>query len=111
MVVHQIIVANAGIMGLAPFRLGPRIRPDDGQIEVVAMRGRTRWQLLSSGLGMALGNYNAPGLHYLSARGEIVVETGEQCLIKGDGEVIGHTPVKLKVVPGAVRVILPQRGR
>jgi diacylglycerol kinase (ATP) len=109
--VHQVIIANAGILGLTPFRLGPRIRPDDGKIEVIAMRGRTRRELMSSGLGMAMGNYSARGLHYFDAWDEIALETGESCLIRGDGELIGQTPLHLKVVPGAVKVILPGPGR
>jgi diacylglycerol kinase family enzyme len=109
--VHQVIVANAGILGLAPFRLGPRIRPDDGKIKVVVMTGRTRKELMSTGLEMALGNYSARGLHYFDARNEIILESEEPCMIKGDGELVGQTPMHLKIVPGAVKVILPGRYR
>ncbi len=36
----QVIVANAGVLGLNPFRLGRGIRPDDGRLDVFVMEGR-----------------------------------------------------------------------
>ena len=105
--VNQLIVANAGILGTAPLRLGPGIRPDDGRVEVVAMRGRGRLDLLGSGMDMVLGNYQAPSLRYFVARREIVLETSPITVIKADGEYIGQTPLTLRVRPGAVKVIVP----
>lgn len=107
--VNQLIIANAGILGMAPLRLGPGIRPDDGRVEVVAMRGRGRLDLLGSGMDMVLGNYRAPSLKYFVARKEIVLETTPITVIKADGEYIGQTPLTLRVRPGAVKVIVPAR--
>jgi diacylglycerol kinase family enzyme len=92
---------------MAPLRLGPGIRPDDGRVEVVAMRGRGRLDLLGSGMDMVLGNYQAPSLKYFVARKEIVLETTPITVIKADGEYIGRTPLTLRVRPGAVKVIVP----
>lgn len=107
--VNQLVVANAGIMGTAPLRLGPGIRPDDGKVEVVAMRGRGRLDYIGSGMDIAMGNFRGPGLRYFDARREVVLETDPPTVIKADGEYVGRTPVVLRVRPGAVRVIAPAR--
>ncbi|MBI0583868.1 MAG: hypothetical protein ISF22_06525 [Methanomassiliicoccus sp.] len=107
--VNQLFITNAGILGTDPLRLGRGIRPDDGKIEVIAMRGRTRMEYIESGLDMMLGNFGGPGLRYFDARKEIVLTTEPETVIKADGEFIGNTPLKLKVLPGAVRVIAPGR--
>lgn len=107
--VNQLIVANAGILGIEPLRLGPGIRPDDGKVEVVVMQGRGRLDYLGSGMDMVFGNYMGPGLRYFDARCEVVLETEPPTAIKADGEFIGLTPLTLHVRPGAVKVIGPAR--
>jgi len=107
--VNQLIVANAGILGIAPLRLGPGIRPDDGKVEVVALQGRGRLDYIGSGMDMVFGNYLGPGLRYFDARREVVLETEPRTVIKADGEFIGQTPLTLRVRPGAVKVIAPAR--
>ncbi|MDW5564182.1 MAG: diacylglycerol kinase family protein [Methanomassiliicoccus sp.] len=109
--VNQLVIANAGILGTEPLRLGPGIRPDDGKVEVVAMRGRGRLDYLSSGMSMVLGNFQDPGLRYYEVRHEVVLETRPRTAIKADGEYIGETPLTLRVRPGAVKVITPTRPR
>jgi diacylglycerol kinase family enzyme len=106
---NQVIVANAGILGTEPLRLGPGIRPDDGKVEVVIMRGKGRLDYIGSGVDLVLGNYRGPGLEYFNARREVVLETEPATIIKADGEFIGHTPLTLRVRPAAVKVIVPSR--
>jgi diacylglycerol kinase family enzyme len=108
--VNQLIIANAGILGTAPLRLGPGIRPDDGKVEVVAMRGKGRLDYLGSGVDMVIGNYRGPGLRYFDARREVILETEPPTVIKADGEFIGRTPLTIRVRPGAVKVIAPARA-
>lgn len=108
--VNQLVIANAGILGAAPLRLGPGIRPDDGKVEVVALSGRGRLDLIGSGMDMALGNYRGPGLRYFDARREVILDTEPRTVIKADGEFVGWTPLTVHVRPGAVRVIAPAAG-
>jgi diacylglycerol kinase family enzyme len=105
--VNQLVIANAGILGTSPLRLGPGIRPDDGKVEVVAMRGKGRLDYLGSGMDMVFGNYQGHGLRYFDARREVVLETEPSTVIKADGEFIGKTPLTVRVRPGAVKVIVP----
>ena len=107
---NQVGIANAGILGLYPFRLGRGIHMDDGKVEVIAMRGRGRLRFLNSGFDLMLGNYErSRGLRYYDARSEIFLDTDPSSIIKADGEIVGRTPLHLKVMPGAVRVLVPAR--
>ncbi len=108
---NQVMIANAGIFGLEPLRLGPNIRLDDGKVEVIAMRGRTRLEFLDSGLDLMFGNYKkSRGLRYFDAHREIVLKSEPPTVIKADGEFVGRTPLNLRIVPGAVKVIAPYRS-
>lgn len=108
---NQVMIANAGIMGLDPFRLGPDIRLDDGKVDIIAMHGRTRLEFLNSGLDLMLGNYKGShGLRYFHARHDIYLDTEPPSIIKADGEFIGRTPLSLRVLPGAVRVYAPYKA-
>jgi diacylglycerol kinase family enzyme len=39
---------------------------------------------------------------------EITIETDQSQPIQGDGEVWGNTPISIKVLPGAMRVLVPK---
>jgi diacylglycerol kinase family enzyme len=102
---NQVMIANAGILGLEPLRLGPNIRPDDGKVDIIAMHGRTRLEFLDSGLDLMFGNYRqSKGLRYFNAYREIFLESEPPTVIKADGEFVGRTPLSLKIMPGAVKV-------
>ncbi len=110
MLVNQLLIANAGILGTAPLRLGPGIRPDDGKVEVVVLSGQGRLDLIGSTMDMVLGNYGGPGLRYFDARREVVLDTEPPAVVKADGEFVGRTPLTVQVRPGAVKVIAPAAG-
>ncbi len=103
----QVIVANAGILGARPFKLGKGIKPDDGLLDIIVIKGRTAASFVAGGTDLVLGmdGYSKSTVH-LTGR-EIVIRSDDAGL-KADGEWIGKTPVKVKVLPGAVRTIIPE---
>lgn len=106
----MVLVANCGEV-IPPFvKLGAGIRPDDGLLDVVVVRAnsfgqsvRAVWDLLR----------DAPTIEGIEtfvgyARGrEIRVETEPVEPVQLDGEPGGETPFTVKVVPGAIRIMLP----
>ncbi len=101
----MVLVANCGEV-IPPFvRLGPGIRPDDGLLDVVVMQAnsfgqsvRAVWDLLRSAdtlVGFARGR-------------EIRVETDPVQPVQLDGEPGGFTPFTATVVPGAIRIMVPE---
>lgn len=105
-----VLVANCGEV-IPPFlKLRPGIRPDDGLLDVVALRAdgltqsvRAVWDLLRVAPGV-LGEGRFVGY----ARGrEIRVETDPVEPVELDGEAGGTTPFTATVVPGALRILVP----
>jgi diacylglycerol kinase family enzyme len=52
-----------------------------------------------------------PNMRYLSATSSIIVSADRHLPVQGDGEIIGETPVQVRVVPQAVCVIVPAIGK
>jgi YegS/Rv2252/BmrU family lipid kinase len=105
----QVLIANGGVLGMRPLRWGLHIRPDDGQVDVCVISARTLWDYLRVGWHMLLGQHHRdPNIRYLSATRSIVVNADRPLPVQADGEIIGQTPVQVRIVPDAVRVIVPR---
>jgi len=105
----QVLVANSGTLGQRPFRWGEDIRPDDGRLDVCVIRARTLAGLVSLGWHFVRGRHRqAPDVHYLAATREVTVSTARPMPVQADGEIVGETPVTVRIVPGAVRVVVPR---
>jgi YegS/Rv2252/BmrU family lipid kinase len=107
----MILVANCGEV-IPPFvRLKSGIRPDDGLLDVIALRAdslgqsvRAVWDLLREP-----EVHGGPGTFVGYARGEeITISTPEGPEpVQLDGESAGDTPFTATVVPGAIRIMVP----
>ena len=103
----QIIVASAGNLGVPPFTWGPRIDPTDGVLDLCVLdaRGpldhaRLLWRFL-------LGRHRKDrSTRYFRVRDEVVIRSDRPVLVQGDGEILGKTPVTLRVRARAVRVLV-----
>jgi len=104
----QVLIANGGVLGAPPFRWGPDIRPDDGKIDVCIVSARTALDYVGLIWHTLLGQQRRDrNVRYLTAERSIVVSADHPLPIQADGEIIGDTPVKIEVVPDALKVIVP----
>lgn len=103
----EVMVANAGILGLEQIHLDPAISMDDGYLDVcvVAARNLAEIQRFIFDIITRRGRLN-PSFSRFKARHEITIETGQPLPVQADGEVIGMTPVSMGIVPGAVQIIV-----
>jgi diacylglycerol kinase (ATP) len=107
----QVALANCGTMARKPLRWGPNIRPDDGRINVCIIRARNLIDYLALAWLLILGRPRSNRhVTYLLAERTVAAAADVPLLVQGDGEIIGETPVEVKVVPGAVRVVVPAEG-
>jgi YegS/Rv2252/BmrU family lipid kinase len=102
------LVQNAGNMGVRGLALVPDVSISDGLLDVIVIHGLDPLSLAS-----ALGSITDTPLdpdrfHHWQAR-EITIATDSSQAVIGDGEAWGETPITMKVLPGAVRVIGPSR--
>jgi hypothetical protein len=51
---------------------------------------------------------SAAKLSHLAATHTIRIEADRSHLVQADGEVIGHTPVDVRLIPKAIHVIMPK---
>lgn len=109
----QLVVANVGSVGAPPFTWGPRIDPTDGTVDLCVLSmerkrdfGKLVWRLLTN------RHRRDESTRFYRFRDRLTVEANRPVLVQGDGEVIGTTPVTLRVIPAALRVLVarPAQG-
>lgn len=104
----QVVLANSGCLGTSGLRWGPKVRVDDGQIDVCILRAQTLLNILCAGWSVVRGRHREDrNIQLLTARRAVAVHTDRPLPVQGDGEVIGETPLEVQVVPRALRVIVP----
>jgi YegS/Rv2252/BmrU family lipid kinase len=103
----QIVIANVGSVGAPPFTWGPRIDPTDGVLDLVVLDvdrlrdfGKVVWRVLTN------RHRRDENTRFYRVRERAVVDTRRPVLAQGDGEIIGHTPVSVRPVPSALRVLV-----
>jgi YegS/Rv2252/BmrU family lipid kinase len=106
-------VSNSGVFGTSPaipgrpvINLAPDISVSDGVLDVIVIRRGDLASLLSVAASMVAGNEKAEPLLHWTAR-EASIEADPPQTIQLDGEIIGSTPVQARVLPQALRVIVP----
>ncbi|MCP5520669.1 MAG: diacylglycerol kinase family lipid kinase [Verrucomicrobiales bacterium] len=88
-------------------RLAPGAVPDDGQLNVTLVdalgRGETLRQLRLLSTGRHVEH---PRVNYFPAT-ELAIHTDSPVEVQADGDNVGWTPASFRVVPGALRVVVP----
>jgi YegS/Rv2252/BmrU family lipid kinase len=103
----QVVVANTGMMGQQPFRWGPDIRAGDGRLDVCIVRARSLLDYLGI-FWYVVRARQSPNVRYLVAERSVAIATKHPQPVQADGEILGNTPVRIEVVPHAVRVVVPR---
>jgi len=104
----ELMVANSSILGLKILRLDPGIRMDDGKLNVCSIYANTITEYLRLAVSMLRGaqqhNWN---MLCVEALHEVEIRCREKLLVQGDGELIGHLPITVKIHPQAVQIVTP----
>lgn len=103
----QIVVANAGSLGSPPFTWGPHIDPTDGALDLCVFNvhrphdfGKILWRLLRN------RHQKDKNTRFYRVHDRVHLDTGRSVLVQGDGEIIGRTPVTVRLIPSAVRILV-----
>lgn len=103
-----IMVANAGAFGIGELHWGAHISPNDGQIDLCIMQGKSIRDYLSFFWYTLRGQPKQIGkMSYLACKQEVIIRTNKRVPVRADGEIIGQSKVSIKVRPQAVPVIVP----
>ena len=104
----ELMVANSGILGLKVLQLDPSIRMDDGKLNVCRIYANTLGEYLRLAASMFRGdqrhNWNIFCVEVLE---EVEIRSREKLPVQGDGDLIGHLPVTVKIRPKAIQIVTP----
>ncbi|MGH2371580.1 MAG: diacylglycerol/lipid kinase family protein, partial [Chloroflexota bacterium] len=100
------IVANSGSFGRSGLTLAPAIDVGDGLLDVIVIRKGDLASLLSVAASVLTSQQTAEPLQRWQAR-EVTVVAKPPQPVTVDGEMAGETPITARVIPQAVRVIVP----
>ncbi len=104
----QIVVANTGMTGQPPFRWGPDIHPDDGQLNVCLIKSagvadymRLLWVVFRG------HREKTPNMRHQKFAKAMTIRSRHPIPVQADGEIWGDTPVTIEVAHRALKVIVP----
>lgn len=101
-------VANNGLLARMLLRNAPDIRMDDGRIDVCILGARTILDYPRILWDAMIGHRGSPRVSFLAARQSVSIRSSKPLKVQADGDLIGTTPIEIKVIPRAVLVITPE---
>jgi YegS/Rv2252/BmrU family lipid kinase len=106
--VTMAMVANAGSILRDRFRLGPDVRPDDGELDLCLFLPQTAHEVFSLLWRMVWRNFSPhPRMVFMRGR-RFLLATNPPVSVQADGDIVGRTPIEIVVVPGAARFLVPR---
>lgn len=107
----DVLVANVGTVGTPLFHWSPQICPTDGVLELVVFTIGSPLDVLRLVGHFLLGRPSShPTVILHPVHQEVTIASRRPLPVQGDGDVIGHTPVTVKLVTQAVRVVVPRES-
>lgn len=108
----EIFIANSGVLlGLEALRLDPDANLDNGKLSVCRARLQSVFDYVKMAFKIAVQSASeTEELNCEDAMREVRVEADRRVPVQGDGELIGNTPVTVKLIPRALNVIVPPRN-
>jgi diacylglycerol kinase family enzyme len=107
---NEVIVVSAGIVGYKPLRWGPEIQPDDGHLDICFVQARTLLDFLDVFRRLVSSRPRRDRrLNCQEVHASVLIESPVGLTVQGDGDVIGETPVEIRLRPAALSVVVPER--
>ncbi len=102
----DVLIANSPYQGGVVMAGAARV--DSGELVVRIIAGTSRWRLLR--VWLSPWRADLPDLPYVKVLHgrEFEIVTQPPRRVNADGELVGHTPVRVSVAPGALRVFVPR---
>jgi diacylglycerol kinase family enzyme len=106
-----VFVANFGPVLGGLMHLGPDVSPDDGALDLCVYSPATIRDALAVTWRMFRNDFRPhPCMRFVRGR-DILVETTPVRPFQSDGELVGETPMRLRVEPRALMVLAPDTRR
>lgn len=102
----DIVITNFGRIFFPGMNMDPNITPDDGLLDVFVFAPLKVKAIFKLFFGLVLKR-KVKELRQFSEARKITIFTKKQMPVQADGDIIGYTPVQVKIVPRALKVIVP----
>ncbi len=102
-----VAVGNAHRYG-GGMQITPRARPDDGLLDICVVNKMNKLKLLCWMPTIFFGAHLRLKQVEYSQAAQVRIETGRELELYADGEYACQTPVEIRLLPRALRVIVPQ---
>lgn len=105
----EVLIANTNPLGVEPNLAGVEIDPNDGRLDIFIVRAQGIRDYLGVLLFFIRGKKRdeSEKLRYLEMHDTATIRCQPPLPIQADGEVIGNTPVEVRLVPDALHIIAP----
>jgi YegS/Rv2252/BmrU family lipid kinase len=101
------LIANAGYFGVPGITLDPKVKIDDGLLDVFVIRQMDLLGLFSLAASVARGSEKKAPTHHWQAK-SIRIESDPPQPTQADGEMWGKSPVNICINPQSLNVIVPK---
>lgn len=88
-------------------KLLPNADPTDHHLDVAVVKAETLAELSALLAQFAVGKHEESAHFWLAKAREIEVECDPAMTFIGDGEALGETPLRFRVIPGAIEICTP----
>lgn len=104
-----VLLANFGDLFGGVFRVGPRVRENDGLLDLCVFTPSNVGDALRVGWRLLRHDFETdPAMHFLQGR-EVALESDPPRQAQADGELLPGTGVRASVVAGGARLLAPVR--
>ena len=104
-----VLVANGSSVVHPAIKLHPGIRSDDAWLDVLVFKGADPPAFARTLLQFGVGQFErSTDIIVLRAR-EIDIRANPEVPVQLDGDAVGTTPVTIRILPGAIRIVAPIR--
>jgi YegS/Rv2252/BmrU family lipid kinase len=103
-------VASNGQLYGRIWRMAPQAKMDDGLLDVAIMSGHGWPSTIKHAVGLTLKQHVKDPAFHLYRTTRLSVSAQEELPVHVDAETVGLTPVKIDIVPLALKVIVPQNA-
>ena len=106
----EVLISNGCILKESPLLFGPRNSFADGQFEVNILTAGNLTEYIGLVWDILLNPPQSnPNLQIHTVKKQMRLDVQNQIkLVQADGEVIGHTPVNIQLVPRGIRLVVPE---
>lgn len=105
----EILVSNGELLNEPPFPMGPPEFYNDNQFDVYVITAQNVQDYARLGWELLTRQDEKREMRTFKVRKSIKIDSvGQPQPVQADGELIGQTPVEIRIVPSAIQVIVPE---